>query len=80
MTVSRYARVNGVELYYEVHGNGPPLVMLHGGVTPSEMFGAPLAEIARAHQVVTPHAQGHGLSKDGSRPWSWRSSPTTSPR
>jgi pimeloyl-ACP methyl ester carboxylesterase len=71
VTVSRYARVNGVELYNEVHGHGPPLVMLHGGVTPSEMFGAPLAEMARAHKVVTPHAQGHGLSKDGSGPWSF---------
>ncbi len=66
-----HANVNGVELYYEVHGDGPPLIMLHGGVTPSEMFGAPLAEMARAHRVVALHARGHGLSKDGSRPWSY---------
>src|SRR5690606_5422223 len=66
-----YARVNGVELYYEVHGDGPPLIMLHGGVTPSEMFGAPLAEMVREHRVIALHYQGHGLSKDGSRPWSY---------
>lgn len=66
-----YARVNGVELYYEVHGDGPPLIMLHGGVTPSDMFGAPLEEMARAHKVVALHYQGHGLSKDSSRPWSF---------
>lgn len=66
-----YAKVNGVELYYEVHGDGPPLIMLHGGVTPSEMFGAPLAEMAKAHKVVALHARGHGLSKDSSRPWSF---------
>lgn len=65
-----YAKVNDVELYYEVHGDGPPLIMLHGGVTPSEMFGAPLAEMAKAHKVVALHARGHGLSKDSSRPWS----------
>jgi pimeloyl-ACP methyl ester carboxylesterase len=65
-----YAKVNGVELYYEIHGDGPPLIMLHGGVTPSDMFGAPLAEMAKAHKVVAPHFQGHGLSKDSSRPWS----------
>jgi pimeloyl-ACP methyl ester carboxylesterase len=65
-----YANVNGVELYYEVHGDGPPLVMLHGGVSPAEMFGAPLAEMAKTHRVIAPHAQGHGLSKDTSRPWS----------
>jgi len=66
-----YARVNGVELYYEIHGDGPPLIMLHGGVTPSEMFGAPLAEMARAHKVIALHARGHGLSRDSSRPWSF---------
>jgi pimeloyl-ACP methyl ester carboxylesterase len=66
-----YATVNGVELYYEVHGDGPPLIMLHGGVTPSEMFGAPLAEMAKSFKVVALHFQGHGLSKDSSRPWSF---------
>src|SRR5262245_39568811 len=66
-----YAKVNDVELYYEVHGDGPPLIMLHGGVTPSEMFGAPLAEMAKGHRVVAIHARGHGLSKDSSRPWSF---------
>jgi pimeloyl-ACP methyl ester carboxylesterase len=65
------AKVNDVELYYEVHGDGPPLILLHGGVTPSEMFGAPLAEMARAHKVVALHARGHGLSTDGSQPWSY---------
>lgn len=64
------AEINGVELYYEVHGDGPPLIMLHGGVIPSEMFGAPLTEMAKRHKVVALHAQGHGLSKDGDRPWS----------
>ena len=66
-----YANVNGVELYYEVHGNGPPLIMLHGGVTPSEMFGAPLTEMARSNKVIALHYQGHGLSKDSNRPWSY---------
>jgi pimeloyl-ACP methyl ester carboxylesterase len=44
--------------------------MLHGGVTPSEMFGAPLTEMAKTHKVVALHYQGHGLSKDSNRPWS----------
>ncbi len=47
-----YANVNGVELYYEVHGDGPPLIMLHGGVTPSEMFGAPLAWAERRQPLL----------------------------
>jgi pimeloyl-ACP methyl ester carboxylesterase len=66
-----YATVNDVEIYYEVHGDGPPLIMLHGGVDPSEMFGATLADMAKAHKVVAFHARGHGLSKDSSRPWSY---------
>ena len=66
-----HVSVNDVELYYEIHGDGPPLIMLHGGVTPSEMFGAPLDEMARTHKVVALHARGHGLSKDSSRPWSY---------
>ncbi|MGE0442886.1 MAG: alpha/beta fold hydrolase [Gemmatimonadales bacterium] len=63
--------VNGAEVYYEIHGDGPPLIMLHGGVTPSEMFGAPLGEMAKAHRVIAIHTRGHGLSKDGSGPWSF---------
>ena len=34
-----YARVNGLEMYYEVHGKGEPLILLHGGVGAIEMFG-----------------------------------------
>ena len=43
-TTNRIA-VTGVELYYEIHGEGSPLVMLHGGVNPSDFFGAPVAAI-----------------------------------
>lgn len=62
--------VNGVELYYEIHGEGSPLVMLHGGVNPSDMFGAPLAAMAQAHQVIAIHLRGHGFSTDSDVPWS----------
>ncbi len=62
--------VNGVQLHYEVHGEGPPLLMLHGGVNPSEMFGAPLAEMAKSYQVIAVHLRGHGLSTDSHEPWS----------
>ena len=63
--------VNGVELYYEVHGEGAPLVMLHGGVNPSDMFGAPLAEMAKTHEVIAVHLRGHGLSTDSDEAWSY---------
>lgn len=62
--------VNGVELYYEIHGEGEPLVMLHGGVNPSDFFGAPLAAMAEERQVIAIHMRGHGLSTDADAPWS----------
>lgn len=69
-TTDRVA-VNGVELYYEIHGEGSPLVMLHGGVNPSDMFGAPLAEMAKTHKVIAIHMRGHGFSTDSDAPWSY---------
>jgi pimeloyl-ACP methyl ester carboxylesterase len=65
-----YAKVNGTEIYYEVRGDGPPLVMLHGGVSPAEMFGTPLTEMAKNFKVIAISARGHGLSKDTAAPWS----------
>ena len=64
------APVGGAELHYEIHGDGPPLVLLHGGVTPSITFGAPLAAMAGTHKVIAIHLRGHGLSTDGDAPWS----------
>lgn len=62
--------VGGATLHYEVHGDGPPPVLLHGGVSPAAMFGAPLAAIAKTHRVVDIHMRGHGLSTDTDAPWS----------
>lgn len=62
--------VGGAEIYYEIHGDGPPLVLLHGGVDPSQTFGAPLAAMAKTHQVIAIHMRGHGFSKDADAPWS----------
>jgi pimeloyl-ACP methyl ester carboxylesterase len=66
-----YAPVNGIELYYEVHGAGEPLVLLHGGVGASEMFGANLPELARSKQVIAIHLQAHGHTADIDRPMTY---------
>ncbi|WP_291409917.1 alpha/beta hydrolase [Devosia sp.] len=68
-TKSDRVAVNGVEIYYEIHGQGSPLVMLHGGVNPSDFFGAPLAAMAESHQVIAIHMRGHGRSSDAPAPW-----------
>ena len=62
--------VGGAEIYYEIHGDGPPLVLLHGGVDPSQTFGAPLAAMAKTHKVIAIHLRGHGFSTDSDEPWS----------
>jgi pimeloyl-ACP methyl ester carboxylesterase len=63
-----YAELDGIETYYDVHGEGPPLVLLHGAYMNAELM-APLAEgLARTRQVIVPEAQGHGRTADVDRP------------
>ena len=64
----QYAEVNGINLYYETHGSGRPLILLHGGLGSGEMFGPVLPQLAARHQVVTVDLQGHGRTADIDRP------------
>jgi pimeloyl-ACP methyl ester carboxylesterase len=50
----RYAEVNGLNLYDEIHGSGSPVVLLHGGLGSGEMFGPTLPALAAKHQIVLP--------------------------
>jgi pimeloyl-ACP methyl ester carboxylesterase len=63
-----YAKVNGLSLYYEEHGSGEPLVLLHGGISAGEMFGAILPALAAERRVITVDLQGHGGTADVDRP------------
>jgi pimeloyl-ACP methyl ester carboxylesterase len=67
-----YAQVNGLKLYYEMHGAAtsasPPLILLHGGVGGIEMFGPNLLELARDRRVIAVELQGHGRTADVDRP------------
>ncbi|HEV2710669.1 MAG TPA: alpha/beta hydrolase [Edaphobacter sp.] len=65
---SGFAPVNGLNLYYEIHGAGQPLILLHGGVSASEAFGPNLKELAKSRKVIAVHLQGHGHTKDINRP------------
>ena len=64
----QYAKVNGIDLYYEIHGSGRPLVLLHGGLMSGETFGPMLPLLAARHQVIVPDLQGHGRTADIDRP------------
>ncbi|MGC0420921.1 alpha/beta fold hydrolase [Embleya sp. AB8] len=64
-----YASVNGIEMYYEVHGtDGPPLVLLHGGaLTIESSFGALVPALAATRRVIAVEFQGHGHTADADR-------------
>jgi pimeloyl-ACP methyl ester carboxylesterase len=64
----QYAEVNGIKLYYETHGAGRPMILLHGGLGSGEMFGPILPLLAQRHQVVAVDLQGHGRTADIDRP------------
>lgn len=64
----QYAEVNGINLYFEIHGTGRPLILLHGGLGSGEMFGPVLPALAERHQVTAVDLQGHGRTADIDRP------------
>lgn len=69
---SGYAPVNGVNLYYEIHGEGEPLILLHGGLGTIDMlFGDLLPRLAEYRQVIAVELQGHGHTADVDRPFSY---------
>ena len=58
--VGNYADVNGIKLYYEILGTGHPLILLHGGLGASSMFGPNLPALAKGRQVIAVDLQGDG--------------------
>src|SRR4029077_2045242 len=64
----QYAEVNGIKLYYETHGAGRPLILLHGGLGSGEMVGPILPMLSEPPQVITVDLQGHGRTADIDRP------------
>ena len=70
---SGYVPVNGLEMYYEIHGSGPPLVLLHGNLsTISTSFGKVLPQLASTRRIIAVEQQGHGHTADIDRPFSIR--------
>lgn len=62
---SGYANVNGLEMYYEVYGQGKPLVLIHGGGSTIETsFGEAIPELAKNRQVIAVELQAHGRTGD----------------
>jgi pimeloyl-ACP methyl ester carboxylesterase len=64
----QYQPINGVDYYIELHGEGPPLLLLHGGFGTIGMFGPVLAALARSHRVIAVDLYGHGRTALTDRP------------
>ena len=67
-TKTTLARVNGVELGYQIKGEGKPLILLHGGFGSVEMFGPNVDLLAEKNQVIGVDLQSHGRSPAADRP------------
>src|SRR3990170_2546199 len=64
-----YVPVNGLNMYYEIHGTGQPLVLLHGAFSAIDTsFGQVLPGLAKSRQVIAFELQGHGRTADIDRP------------
>ena len=67
-----YAPVNGLQMYYEMHGTGDPLILLHGAFSNIDTdFGKVLPLLAATRQVIGVEQQGHGRTADIDRPLSY---------
>ncbi len=64
---SGHISANGLSYYYEIHGNGEPLLLLHGGLGHSGMFGPVLPLLAANRQVIAVDLHGHGRTSLGTR-------------
>ena len=60
-----YAPVNGLKMYYEVHGRGEPVVLLHGAfMTITSNWEEWIGELSRTRKVIAVEMQGHGRTAD----------------
>ena len=64
---SGYIAANGVNYWFEIRGKGEPLLLLHGGLFTTELFGPVLTKLAETHRVIGVHLHGHGRTELGTR-------------
>jgi pimeloyl-ACP methyl ester carboxylesterase len=66
---AKYADVNGIKMYYEIHGEGKPLVLIHGAASTIETtYGRVLPMFAKKHKVIAVELQVHGRTSDRNAP------------
>lgn len=71
LVTSGYAEINSVKLYYEVTGEGEPLLLLHGGLGGSDHFSKIISSLTESFKVITVDRRGHGRSYDNGGPYTY---------
>src|SRR5688572_26241379 len=66
--------VNGIQMYYEVYGEGAPLVLLHGFTQSSQLWQPFIADFAKHYQLIVPDLRGHGRSTNPTNQFTHRQS------
>ena len=73
MSAGQHIEVNGLTTYYEVHGDGEPMLLMHGGFCTVETFAQQTPHFAAKYQVIVPERRGHGRTPDVNGPITYES-------
>jgi pimeloyl-ACP methyl ester carboxylesterase len=65
------AQVNGISIHYRIHGQGSPVIFLHGGLVNSDYWGARVLAVAAHHTVILMDSRGHGRSTRDARAYGY---------
>jgi pimeloyl-ACP methyl ester carboxylesterase len=68
---SGYAPVNGIEMFYQVFGQGEPVLLIHGGLGHGDIWSAQVANLAKDHRVLVADSRGHGRSTRNAEPFGY---------
>lgn len=69
--LSGYAPVNGIRMYYAVYGNGPPLLLIHGGLAHADVWANQVSSLAQSYKVIVADSRGHGRSTRTAEPFGY---------
>ena len=68
---SGMAPVNGIRMYYAMYGEGPPVLLIHGGLGHGDIWGFQVPTLSKDHTVIVADSRGHGRSTRSNQPFSY---------
>ena len=68
------AKINGFEMYYEVHGTGNPMILLHGFCSHGKWWNFVIDDLSQHFQLIIPDLRGHGRSTNPLEQWTMEQS------